>query len=451
MGLESLFGGDFLILLALIPLIIIGMRYPVIVLYVMLFLVPLEGVYVSPEGATLTRYSGYILVGVWLMYKLMHHARIGVLFNHRIIKYTLFFLWLCGVAFFWSKPGLWLDWITTLAQILIWMIILLDLIDDRRKLTYALVALILGNVVSVALQLQEYSLYGELIYYRASGGNTDPNFSSSVSVALLPFVFYGLTQAKWYVRIVCLAIIVWFLVGVGVSVSRTGVIGAILVLGLQLLVWMRYRYLRPSYTILLGGALLVVALLLPWDKITYRFAVFESQNIDITQIGYRGALAEIGIQRFVDNPIIGYGLGRDFVLHNLYLEMANQLGIFGLVTMCLLWFVTWQNARFSINYARRINDGAMLALGNAMRLSIIVYAIFSATLSNERVRMLWLTFALAQCIYNVTARKAEATTTTPVPARSGSQGGLVDEPGRNPRLPRDLQLPSGNRWRRTGN
>lgn len=194
----------------------------------------------------------------------------------------------------------------------------------RKRVVAAAVAYVLGTVVNVVAAVFQ----GELGGGRASGLTTHPNIMglcALLSLALMPFLLKALPRNY-----------VWA-VGVGsvVSLYCIWISGSRAALACAVAVTLLYPLLKRSILAALG----VVALSLPAIIVVGR----EAKNPDSanalgrllgggaadTSTRAREAGAEAGFDQFLHHPLLGDGWDYVWGIHNVYLQIAAAIGIFG--------------------------------------------------------------------------------------------------------------------------
>jgi O-antigen ligase len=169
-----------------------------------------------------------------------------------------------------------------------------------------------------------------------------PNSLGGVSLGALPYVIYMWSEARrWYLRAGLLALATTASICVVYSGSRTAYVGLI-----GLVFWMfmqtdrKMRFLVASVIV---GAILVVAL--PHQYID-RFKSIGGQEKEGHSKDARIQIAHDAWTIFLENPL-GVGVasfpakrlarfGRSQDTHNLYLEVATNLGIQGFAAFCVM-------------------------------------------------------------------------------------------------------------------
>jgi len=401
------YGLDILVWLASGVALFVLVLYPRVGLYVILCLIPLQNLLIFEDGSTLIRFIGMVTFVAWAAQKLLKKEPFRPLLMEPLVAPMLAFVTICGISALRSDFHTWWSAMFTTIQLMVMVLILLDLIDSPKRLEEALFLLFFGNMISAgiiinALIRQSYiwSLYS---YSRPEGGQGDPNFSSSGFLVILPFLFFLIRHRSGWQRLVGLVGIVVSLLAIAATVSRTGLLLLILLIASQFGTISKLSN-RLKFVLVITLMFLMTASLWPWQQIEYRFSITWS-GPETTTAGERVYLAKVALQNFIENPILGRGFGRMKWLydpvHNAFLEILSELGLPGFVAFVWIWVVAWQSLAKAQKLASNLQNMDMFSLVSAIRLSLFIYLLFSLSVSNERVRMLWLMFALSEICYRL--------------------------------------------------
>lgn len=169
-----------------------------------------------------------------------------------------------------------------------------------------------------------------------------PNSLGGVSLGVLPYILYLWPQTRrWYLRLCLLALAVTATICVIYSGSRTAYVGMI-----GLIIWMFHisnRKLRFFMRVAVVGVLVI--LLLP-DQYVERFKSIGGQEKEGHSKETRIEILRDAWTIFLENPL-GVGVasfpakrmarfGRSQDTHNLYFEVATNLGVQGLIVFLFL-------------------------------------------------------------------------------------------------------------------
>ena len=234
----------------------------------------------------------------------------------------------------------------------------------------------------------------------------NPNILGSFLVIILALCFGGIfSKIKIYIRVVLVFLAILSVVCLGFTFSRTAWLSFLVVLLYISLLYKR----RLLYTLLPISAL---TLFLSRDMIVHRFlSVFRSED---TSSLLRFALWESTIAMIHNNPFIGIGWNAyqfvyphyDFFIknpeviiyhaHNMYLNIAAEIGLLGLAAFLLLLF---QHFFFALNVIKKENTEEENALGIGLSsafLSVLVGGFTDYTLFNiELASLFWLMSAVS--------------------------------------------------------
>lgn len=187
-----------------------------------------------------------------------------------------------------------------------------------------------------------------------------PNSLGGVSLGSLPFIWYFWGQfRRWFARVALLACATTSLVCVIYSGSRTAYVG---LLGLVFWFWLQSeRKVRFAASLLVVGA--IVIMIIP-DQYVERFKSIGGQEKEGRSKDTRIEILRDAWTIFLENPL-GVGVasfpakrierfGREQDTHNLYLEVATNLGIHGLAVFLALVFLMMRMFQRVIRASKRL-------------------------------------------------------------------------------------------------
>lgn len=184
----------------------------------------------------------------------------------------------------------------------------------------------------------------------------NPNDLALNLVAFLPLVMmYVKRRGPALKRFVALGIALLMFVALVFTKSRSGLMGAIVMLAAYLVVT---RSLKPAtvLALIVGGLLVLPAL--PSSYWSRMSSIFQSDLDKTGSRSERRILMEQAWRVFTEHPLTGVGAGqfqnytdpgrgvRWRVTHNAFLQVAAELGVFGLIAFCFLvirgfWAALW--------------------------------------------------------------------------------------------------------------
>ncbi len=299
------------------------------------------------------------------------------------------------------------------ARMVSFYFLVINIVRSRSTLHRVLWVMIVAGFLSSVYGLYHYYFTPEVLEpdMRVSGTLDDPMGFSYAMVILLPLIWYMLThRSSFAVRIFLVLAGLTLLYAILLSGTRSGVMAA---LGVLVLIALRRKH--PLVNITLVALLIVAGLILMPDDVKRRMGL--SSEIDKTaqaSTERRETYYTFGLQLFLDNPIVGTGLGgfaeayshSDYrfmrseddvrrIAHNMYLEIAIGTGLLGLIPFLLLFFVTLANLQRVLSYSQL---GALSDLAKMVQISLSAFLFTGLFSSSQYDKPLWLLTGLASVI-----------------------------------------------------
>jgi len=276
-------------------------------------------------------------------------------------------------------------------------------------------------------------LYDGIFEARIAGPLGDPNFFAQSLLLAFPLALYlWHAERSWPKRVVALGLAGLSASAVALTYSR----GAALTLAAILALWLWDR--KPSWRTLAGGAVLLALAATFVPSVLYsRLATMREivpGDHDLVHPDSSFAkrrfllLGAWGI--FQDHPLAGVGAGNFTVYfeeyadevgfaaveyddpeqrsyaHNLYLEIASETGLIGLIVFGAV--VAWSFRLASAARRRFVEarDVYLASLTRGLQVSLAGYLVSSLFLHGHHLRYLWLLFALIAAAWLLAARIA---------------------------------------------
>ena len=246
----------------------------------------------------------------------------------------------------------------------------------------------------------------------------DPNFFAQVMVVLLPLAGERFVNEKklFYRLIAAWAFIVSTLIVI-FTYSRGAFLAAFVAI-----IFMSYRRRPvPSQIVIVLFAALIVYQFLPSNYVNRINTLFyflpggnnSSANNDIS---FRGRSSEniVGINMFLDNPIIGVGMGNynskyqqyssqlglDFRIearsaHSLYLEILSERGLLGMISFIIMIYYTFVSLRGAERFFSKNKMDELSDLTYAIMVALITYLVTATFLHDALIRYFWLLMGIA--------------------------------------------------------
>ena len=264
---------------------------------------------------------------------------------------------------------------------------------------------------------------------RLAGPIGEKNRYAQVMLMLVPLgLFWGLSARSRWPRILGFAAAGAAALGVALTFSRGAAVGFAIVL----IVMIAMGYIRPIQVVLVGLAVAVLMIAVPSyaNRVGSLVDLTSTISGDTTTAAPDGAVlsrATEGIAAllvFADHPLIGVGPGRfpsyyrdyaddvglrvlnsDRQAHDLYLHIAAENGLLGLLTFLAIFGVTLRDL---IRVRRRwlVERPGLAKMATGLFLAVVTYLTTGIFLHLSYARYLWLVMALAGAAGHIGLRLA---------------------------------------------
>ncbi|MBV9818569.1 MAG: O-antigen ligase family protein [Solirubrobacterales bacterium] len=396
---------------------------------------------VSSGGASLTKLAGLLLFGSWYATTLSRHRSRSASLSRAPPLLTIS----CVALLVWSAFSIiWAygqgDAVTSTTRFALNMLlipIVLAATRRREHLLWMMAAFLGGAVIS---SIVGFVGAGTSVSGRLSGSGLDPNELAAVLVAAIPMAM-ALTRAlraRPEASLACAIGGLICLAGAIDTLSRGGLValGAMLVAGV--VIGGRWR-----------GIAVVLLAITTFGTLTYYLVLAPQaarQRVEMADTNGRTDLWAVG-RRMVDaHPVRGVGSGNfqvaeihylqqpgtitradlivddPHVAHDIYLELAADLGLPGFVLLATIMLTClWAALRAARNFSRR-GDTEMELIARSLALSLLAFMVADVFLSGEFSKQLWLVFAFcaATLALSRTALSAVPTRTASAPGTGGA-------------------------------
>jgi len=368
----------------------------------------------APVSKAGTVFSGVLLVLFWFIQR-DFKSKINMLKTNNFVVVLALFLLLSLISFFWSSDiNYYADYMRKYWHLLMIPIIYTSL--EKRYIKHIFSAFLLGMFIS---EIVSYGIFFE-IWTKEGVSPHDPSpfmdhTNYSVYLAFTVFIlmhrirFEPLLQWKIMYGVFMLFSMSNMLLNGG----RTGQVAFFVTLVIVALLNIKHKIRAIVGSILVGSMIFITAYNVSpvfHDRMNYTLHDIEvmiNEKDFTNSLSVRISLWIMGIHQFLDNPIIGTGIGDEAVglekyiekynfynyenfkgnyidYHNAYVQYAVQLGIGGLVLFILL-LITQLRLKFqSIEY-RNLNITfvclfallSMTGLSLHIMASMVLFALFT--------------------------------------------------------------------------
>lgn len=374
----------------------------------MIFVIPWENVVYLESVGTLSRATGIVAAGFWMLTVVVTGSFRRLQVFH--IAIILFVLW-NGLSVAWSlDTEVTLRKTITYFQLFALVLILWDICTSPESVRASMQVYILGAFVTITSVLSNYLLGGEdLRRYTATGfgeNRVGLILALGMPVAWYLALFEEHRLRTYWLRLVNFAYIPSAFVAIMLTGSRAAILGMIPVSIFMVATLSKVKfYQRMLLLIVVIGSLIALIPVIPESTIN-RVAGTRSEVAGGTSD--RTPIWREGLRIFAEHPILGVGSGafRSAAIetrksaHNVALELLAEVGIigFGLFTAVLVI------AAYGVRSLPKL----------AVWLWLTVFSIWflsSITHSWQYGKTTWLFLGLAMCMVGCRRRKADSLTT----------------------------------------
>ena len=369
-------------------------------------LIALEAVLPSFLGGSWAKYLGWALFAA-VGFHLLLGERMRISRNPQMLAMAaLLLVMLISVQVAVAPEQAFLG-VTTYLQLAALVMVVVHLVCTERRLLILTWALLVMVGLSAVGGIFQYFV-GRIP--RAVGFLGNPNALSLLLSVSLPFLVMFLQRARSnLVRVGIGIMLALVMTALAVTLSRGGYIAFAIGLFLSLIRFV--KALRSIGGVLALTGLFMVASYFPlavWQR-AETIAPALAGNPDTMRVRYQ--LWQTGWEMFQDNPWLGVGLGnyrnqapfyrppnadrRRLVPHNMFLDMAAELGLPGLLAFLLMLLFCWQGLRQAQRRWADQPGSQLLALLYCLEISLIVCLVQGMKGSLANSKLIWLVLGLS--------------------------------------------------------
>lgn len=413
-----------------LPLLYFIARSPVVGVYALTFLIPLEVFARIPNEF----FSVYKLLGILTLTSAAVHLLSGsvrpVSRGTALHRWMFAFLFFIASSLLWSiEPELTLRAVRRLVSLMIFYFLVVRLVDTKEKLRVLFGVMIAAAVVAAAFAIiaymradavfdtqSEVTVDGKL---RASGMSLDANFFAAIILTALPMCVLLLPVERSGVRFVLLVSSVLIVLGTIYSFSR----GAALTLGLMAAFMFAIRLSmargRARSATLITGLLAVVVVFIVMPS-SYRervqslgspmqgdesirgrwlYVEFSQESVQRNPMGVGAGAFPIAFRDSRFNQEYRYynldpGQEQGRSAHNMYLEVLVEGGVLGgLLFIAMVVFAQVECVRVARFLARKKKPFERAACWS-IAVALVAFCFSGLFLSAQYEKQLWLLLAL---------------------------------------------------------
>jgi putative inorganic carbon (HCO3(-)) transporter len=313
---------------------------------ILLYLRPHE-VYPGIFGAIpLAKLVAAVAIGTYFLSKIQHRESMSIWpIEFKMILF-LFFLAVLFIPFA-ANPGMSIETLNDpFLKVVVIFFLMINLVNSRKRLRLLISGVVLCGIPlglhAIKSYLSgEFALKGLRITGMGKGLFGNPNDLAICLNMLLPLaVVLGMTS-RGIRRWIFLGGALVMFGGIIFTYSRGGFLG--IIFSFLFMLWKLSRRKRLRTMALVFVSLAVLLPVLPGSYSKRILTIFESESDTTGSSHARQELLMHGINQTMKRPIIGVGIGNftiyslhGMVAHNSYVEIAAELGIFGLLAYLIL-------------------------------------------------------------------------------------------------------------------
>ena len=290
-------------------------------------------------------------------------------------------------------------------------LLIVNIIDSAKFLKVVLWIIILSGLTISLLGMYQFlsSPHFAIWMNRIASTRQDPNNLALTLVSVFPVVIALLRaergkKRKIFLFFVC--VIIFFTIPL--TLSR----GGFLALSAILFVLVTKARKKKIAGVLLISIIGCSIVLLP-GEVWERVGTISVESFD-RSIQMRMMLLKGGLKMFLDHPLVGVGIG-NFIIHsvqysgvfipsfahNMFIHVAAEMGIFGILLFSSLIWITWRSLRQVQRLAFRKNDSFFQHVSQGLEISLIGFCVGSLFLSQHFNKMLWIIIALTVSVKHI--------------------------------------------------
>ena len=271
----------------------------------------------------------------------------------------------------------------------------------------------LYNLIFAAKELQAVGISGKTVE-RIQGLTYDPNvYASSILVFLpLPFLFF-FEERNFFSKLTCIGLFGLLAASIAITFSRGGMVS----FGFMMIILMFKK--RHKRFVLWTGIVAIFAFIIFLPPDFWQRFSFISNLRNESSANWRYKLAVNALNYFLSHPLFGIGLNTfrlqsfRFVpqsnqpAHNMYVEMAAETGIFGIIAFLGLIWITiryYEQSRKSFNEQGR---DYLALISEALKIGFYGFLFSGLFLSLQMDVLLWSQLGLAGALRLLADKQSE--------------------------------------------
>lgn len=393
-----------------IPIGLAILRYPFIGLLIMVLLIPFEALTsLMGKAASIVKLIGLWTLFSWLIQTILIRNR-KVKFDKMLLATLLFSLWALATVLWAFYPEIAVARFINLIQLVGFYLLMINLVDNEKKLDEVIIAFICGAAVTTILSFKSFFIEGfDPFFSRMALKGENPNETGIIMGMAVIFVWYLFNfKAKGLFKKVLLFILIAVFMAAFILIQCRGAWISLAVTYIIYLLFYRKSTLKSLSQVffLMLAAILIINYTLNFfpeekAKLINKFFSISQIGEDVSKPGYRFYIWMDARNVWKINPVIGVGLnnfpkvyakvGKDHFpwdAHSVYVAILCELGLIGFI----LWMIM-------LYYCLRM--GMANRQYSILTLALLIYlAVVNIQNTSTWTKYNWLVFGLcgASCM-----------------------------------------------------
>ncbi len=291
---------------------------------------------------------------------------------------------------------------------LLLLFVTVSIVDSLSRLRGVLLAAI-GSVAWGSLYvIREWQKYHNVYRgFRPGWVVGDSNYFAVSALLCLPLALFLVCerQPRWE-KLFCLGSLLVTLGGMTVCASRGGFVGMV-----AAFIFVACRSRHRLRNLALGSVLLVPLSLL--SAVSPLMRLLHPSHSDIESAENRTTVWKAGMRMIVAHPIVGVGLGnfkavvrqyedpgenRQFIAHNVYIEIAAELGLPALMVFLAILCSSYGVLERVRRRTARFGPPLLHHAAAGIQAGLVGYAVSAFFSSEQYQKLFWLMIFLSMCL-----------------------------------------------------
>jgi len=342
-----------------------------------------------------------------LIHNLVDKKKIGLLKAKQTKFFILFLLWVAISGF--SQPcSFTRESFTRYASFAMLFYITISMVDSPKRFRLVLWSCIISMLGAAGLALYQHIRAEGLI--RARSTFIDSNYFNLYLLPVIAVAFYRIFDERAFIKkLIAVAATIVLIVAVVFTFSRGGMIGLATVLLLLAL-----NAKRKFLAFLILGV--IITIFMTYMPYYFQEKLELKEENPVTSTYRRILLLKGGWRMFLDKPLTGVGVGNFYwntgkyagvsagYAHDMYIEVAAELGLVGIFLFMGIIFLTLRDLR---KITKMVKSTSLKNYAQGLYVGLIGFLVSALFLHAEYEKFLWLFIFLTICLKKLATTKGK--------------------------------------------